>query len=111
MRGDEIWTLAVNVWRDLPLSKIANSFVLARRIAQKIILAKGKYDFLANKDESIASGVRKDFVQNEHGNSRKDGIIIKFESKYSYSETNPFPIKDDKELVQNSLTEDSFASI
>ena len=111
LREDDIWTTAVNVWKDLPLGKIANSFVLARRIAQKIIFSKGQNEFLANKDGTIASGIRRDFIQTENGNARKDGIVMKFESKYSYNQTNPFPIKDDKELVQYPMGADSFASL
>ena len=37
LREDEIWSAAVKVWEDLPSSKVANAFVIAGRIAKKII--------------------------------------------------------------------------
>ena len=56
LREDDIWTTAVNVWKELPLGKIANSFVLARRIAQKIIFQRDKTNSWQTKMEQLLLG-------------------------------------------------------
>jgi hypothetical protein len=79
LKEDEIWESAVKVWNDLPSSKIANSFVLANRIARKIEETKGGNEFLAGKKGGLSSGIRRDFVATEFGNRRRDGAKLMFE--------------------------------
>ena len=69
----------MKVWNDLPSSKIANSFVLANRIARKIEETKGGNEFLAGKKGGLSSGIRRDFVATEFGNRRRDGAKLIFE--------------------------------
>ena len=80
LKEDEIWDAAMKVWKSLPCSKIANSFVLAKRIAERIISTKGGNDFLSGVDGTVHSGIRADFVETEDGNVRRDGDYIPFES-------------------------------
>ena len=70
----------MKVWKSLPCSKIANSCVLAKRIAERIISPKGGNDFLSGVDGTVLSGIRADFVETEDGNVRRDGDYIPFES-------------------------------
>ena len=75
---DEIWEQALSVWNELPSSKIANAFVLAKRFAEKIIATKGGNNFLTGHDGLIHSGVRADFIDTEDGNVRRDIKTIPF---------------------------------
>ena len=78
LREDEIWNAAVKVWEDLPSSKVANAFVIAGRIAKKIIHFNGRNDFLSGIDGTLASNVRLDFIETEHRNDRRDGEKLLF---------------------------------
>ena len=80
LKEDEIWNAAVEVWKDLPSSKVANAFVLMKRVADKIIHTKGSNDFLSGVQGSIHCGVRPDFIDTEDGNVRRDGVRIPFVS-------------------------------
>ena len=72
LRSDEIWDAAVEVWKNLPSHKIAQSFVQANRIAKMVIKNGGDNKFLGNGG-SISGGVRDDFHPTECGIARKDG--------------------------------------
>ncbi len=48
--NDEIWKAAQEVWNDLESYVIARGFVLAYRIAAKVIEGEGGTDFLNNVD-------------------------------------------------------------
>ena len=92
---NEIWASAVRVWDAFPSAKIANAFVQAKRIADKIVASKGGNDFLSGAKGGISANVRKDFDETNEGNRRKDGRIIKFEG----TNNNP-PV--DLKFVQNA---------
>ena len=72
LRSDLIWDAAVEVWKNLPSHKIAQSFVQANRIAKMVIKNGGDNKFLGNGG-SISGGVRDDFHPTECGIARKDG--------------------------------------
>jgi hypothetical protein len=91
LKEDEIWDAAMTVWDSLPCSKIANLFVLAKRIAERIISTKGGNDFLSGVDGTIHSGIRADFAETEDGNVRRDGDYIAFESGEGHK-TNPMEL-------------------
>ncbi len=71
--NDEIWSAAASVWRDLESSAIARGFILAYRIAEKVIKFKGKNTFLQTKD--FHSGVRADFADTADGVKKKISVI------------------------------------
>ena len=92
LREDEIWSTAVKVWQELPSSKIANSFVLAKRIANKIVNSKGGNDFLSGVNGTIAAGVRGEFLETEDGNVRRDGTFISFQTIDKKKSDTPNPM-------------------
>ena len=92
LREDEIWNTAVKVWQELPSSKVANSFVLAKRIADKIVRSKGGIDFLSGVNGTIAAGVRGEFLETEDGNVRRDGAFIPFQSRDKKKRNTPNPM-------------------
>ena len=96
MKEDEIWNAAVDVWKDLPSSKIANAFVLAKRVADKIVATRGGNDFLSGVNGTIHSGIRPDFIDTDDGNMRRDGDHVPFVSSNQES-LQPNPI----ELLNN----------
>jgi hypothetical protein len=57
--------------RTLTFADIARGFVLATRIAKKVILCKGGNDFFVSSEKGIHSGVRKDFIRIKRGSIRK----------------------------------------
>jgi hypothetical protein len=79
LKEDEIWDTALQVWENLPSCKIANSFVQAKRICEKIIKCGGGNDFLSGCNGGISSEIRKDFDETLKGNKRKDGLNLTFE--------------------------------
>ena len=79
LKEDEIWDTALQVWENLPSCKIANSFVQAKRICEKIIKCGGNNDFLSGCKGGISCEVRKNFDDTFHGNKRKDGLKLTFE--------------------------------
>ena len=99
LKEDEIWNAAVQVWEDLPSSSVANAFVLAGRVAQKIIVSAGGNDFLSGVEGSLHSGVRTDFFNTDDGNRRRDGNHIPFESEEgNHCQTNPMELLNKIEL-------------
>ena len=68
---DEIYSATEQVWRDIPSSTIAGGFVLAHRIAGKVIEEDGDNKFLSGAD--FHSGVRNDFINTDKGIGRKKG--------------------------------------
>jgi hypothetical protein len=79
LKEDEIWNTALRVWEELPSCKIANAFVQAKRISEKIIQLNGDNVFLAGAKGGISSGIRHDFFETVDGNARKDGIKLSFD--------------------------------
>mmetsp|Transcript_26210 Transcript_26210/g.32313 ORF Transcript_26210/g.32313 Transcript_26210/m.32313 type:complete len:211 (+) Transcript_26210:515-1147(+) len=79
LKEDDIWDCAQTVWEELPSSKIANAFVHAKRIAEKIVASKGDNGFLAGIKGKLSAGVRNDFMETDFGNKRRDGIKMEFE--------------------------------
>ena len=79
LKEDEIWDAALRVWEDLPSCKIANAFVQAKRISEKIIQLNGDNVFLSGAKGGISSGIRNDFFETADGNARKDAIKLTFE--------------------------------
>ena len=67
--ADEIWQAAEQVWRKLPSADIARGFILAYRIAEKVIAYGGKNTFLQKKD--FHSNVREDFADGPNGVIKK----------------------------------------
>ena len=64
---NEVWEAAEKVWKKLPSSKIASGFVQARRIADKVIKAKGANDFLGSGGGGIGVGLCRDFQETRKG--------------------------------------------
>lgn len=67
--AEEIWQAANQVWKDLPSADIARGFILAYRIAEKVIKYKGKNTFLQQSD--FHSNVRDDFADGPNGVIKK----------------------------------------
>lgn len=70
---EEIWRTAQRVWEDLPSAKIARGYVLAYRIAEKVIKNKGDNAFLSSKD--FHCKVRPDFYDTQTGIKRKTRVL------------------------------------
>ena len=62
---DEIWQAALSVYRELPSSDIARGFVLAMRVARKVVKNKGDNHFLKANDHHL--DVRKDYHDTQTG--------------------------------------------
>jgi hypothetical protein len=73
-KPDEIWNATSQVWHDLPSATIARGFVLAYRVAAKVIKHKGENKFL--HDSSFHSGVRKDFYDTQRGIKPKQHVVV-----------------------------------
>ena len=73
LKENEIWNTAVMVWNDLPSCKIANAFVLAKRIAEMIVERKGDNDFLCCRSDDLSSRGRVQLIDTLTGNKRRDG--------------------------------------
>ena len=71
--SDEIWNAAQQVWRDLESSTIARGFILANRIAKKVIDYKGSNTFLQQKD--FHTGVRQDFQSVSNGVVKRVTVV------------------------------------
>jgi hypothetical protein len=56
---DEIWRTAEQVWMDLGSAEIARGFILAYRIAKKVIDCRGKKTFLQKQEFHSAQGSRR----------------------------------------------------
>jgi hypothetical protein len=50
---DKVWAAAKEVWDELPSATIARGFMLAYRIAKKVVDNKGSNCFLQQKDGSL----------------------------------------------------------
>ena len=95
---NEIWKNAMDVWEKLPSSKIANSFVVAKRNADKVIKYKGSNHFLSGYKGAVDAGVRQDFEDTADGNRRKDKNTLPFIPK---KETT---VKREKGLTENEIS-------
>ena len=103
LKEDEIWNVAVEVWKDLPSSKIANAFVLAGRIADKIIALKGSNEFLSGVKGSIAAGVRGDFVELDDGIMRQDGGQVEFKEEKEDKKQMIWPKSEQKDDAKTCI--------
>jgi len=56
---DVIWKSAEQIWRNFPACKIARAFILAWRLAKKVIAKKGANTFLGTKE--MHAQIREDF--------------------------------------------------
>ena len=74
-KEEEIWLAAKDVWDKLPNSTIARSYVLAHRIAKKVVAHNGDNTFLGDSN-GLHCGVRDDFHDTLNGVRRKDGRRI-----------------------------------
>jgi hypothetical protein len=70
---EEIWSTAEAVWRNMDSACIARGFILAYRIAQKVIDNAGTNTFLQQQD--FHSGVRADFIATEDGVKKKVRVV------------------------------------
>jgi hypothetical protein len=70
---EAIWKTAESVWRHMDSASIAKGFVLAYRIAQKVIDNGGTNTFLQTHD--FHSGVRADFLDTDDGVQKKVRVI------------------------------------
>ena len=70
---DEIWEAVKKAWNDLPSASIARGFILANRIAKKVIDNKGSNTFLQKKD--FHSGVRRDFQNTATGVVKRTNVV------------------------------------
>ena len=78
LNEDQIWENALSVFQELPSLKIANAFVLAKEIANKIMKAKGSNDFLSDAEGGLHARTREQFLPTNDGNTRIDGKVFKF---------------------------------
>ena len=69
----EIWKAAESVWSNLESAEIARGFLLAYRIAKKVIDNKGTNTFLQKRE--FHSDVRKDFADSTKGVVKKVNVI------------------------------------
>ena len=92
MKEDEIWNAAESVWRDMPSCDIGRSFVLAHRIAKKVISMHGDNIFLTGKKGGLHADVRKDFIDTPKGIQRRDNKTIKAPAR-------TLPLPDDIENI------------
>ena len=65
VKQDKIWEAAVEVWKYLPSSTVARGFILAFRIAAKVMQEKGSNSFL--KKGTLHANVQRDFVETATG--------------------------------------------
>ena len=68
-KTDEIWQAAITVWKQMESATIARGFVLAYRVAAKVIENKGRNKFLL--DNLFHSSVRSDFYNTDEGIRKK----------------------------------------
>ncbi|KAI2498751.1 hypothetical protein MHU86_15762 [Fragilaria crotonensis] len=73
---EKVWSAAKEVWDELPSATIARGFILAFRIAQKVIGNKGSNGFLQGKDGSLHSDVRRDFYDTAKGIKKKNKVEL-----------------------------------
>jgi hypothetical protein len=62
---DTIWKAAEQVWKDLDSPAIARGFVLAYRLAKRVVEFKGSNEFLC--DKKFHCGVREDYRNTADG--------------------------------------------
>jgi hypothetical protein len=60
---EKVWEAAKEAWDELASATIARGFVLAYRIAKKVVDNKGSNTFLQGKGGSLHSDVRCDFYE------------------------------------------------
>ncbi len=70
---EEIWKTAQSVWRDLESAAIARGYLLAYRIANKVIAYKGENTFLQTQD--FHSGINSDFNNTALGCVKKVRVL------------------------------------
>jgi hypothetical protein len=71
---DVIWQNVKAVWTRIPSANIAAAHVMAYRVMEKVIKAKGGNEFITN---GMHCGVRRDFVYTNEGIRRKDQKKLK----------------------------------
>ena len=72
---DKVWAAAQEVWDNLPSASIARGFILAFRIAEKVVKNKESNNFLQGKDGSLHSDVRRDFYDTAKGIVRNTVVV------------------------------------
>jgi hypothetical protein len=72
---DKVWAAVKEVWDDLPSAIIARGFILAYRIAKKVVDNKGSNSFLQGKGGSLHSDVRRDFHETAKGIKKKTVVV------------------------------------
>jgi hypothetical protein len=70
---DEIWRMAEQVWMNMGSAEIARGFILAYRIAKKVIDCGGENTFLQKQE--FHSRVREDFYDTPYGVSKKTRVV------------------------------------
>jgi hypothetical protein len=70
---EDIWKTAQAVWSDLESYAIARGYLLAYRIASKVIAYKGDNTFLQQQD--FHSGIRSDFSNTDWGCVKKVQVL------------------------------------
>jgi hypothetical protein len=70
---EEIWSTIESVWSNMDSASIARGFILAYRIAQKVIDNGGTNTFLPTQD--FHAGVREDFLTTSDGVQKKVRVI------------------------------------
>ena len=70
---DEIWHTAEQVWMNMGSAEIARGFILAYRIAAKVIECGGENTFLRKTE--FHSGVRGDFYDVPYGVAKKTRVV------------------------------------
>ena len=77
LREEDIWEVAMEVWKELTSAKVASGYIQAYRIAADVIKAKGDNKFLG-VGSTPHVGVWADFKDNTTriGITRKDGRVF-----------------------------------
>ena len=77
LKRDDIWASSLEVWQELPSCKIARAFVQVLRLAKKVLLSRGKNDFLLAKGKKgLHCGIAEDFDDTTDGIKRKDSKLL-----------------------------------
>ncbi len=73
---EEIWSTAESVWKNMDSASIARGFILAYRIAQKVINNGGTNTFL--QTQNFHAGVLDEFLATPDGIKKKVRAIEKY---------------------------------
>ncbi len=71
--AERIWTIALEIWKEITSAMVARAFILAYRIMGKIITTKGDTDWLRNGSPHCQ--VRRDYFDTDRGVKRMTDVV------------------------------------